>query len=715
MNTDLDLFLDSLYKSSCALSGKILDFYDKLGLHESTTSAHRSVINKIQSLLKLADETIEIHKSSLDLFRSRSHDPDYQSFNSSLSEMSKFWVLGQFLQDPLIKNKYLEAGNDLMLLDHFLSCYNSLKPSQASSFQEVYENLDSFIKLYLEKSKKHVINKINYYDLNQFCCKTSLWLSNIQENQGFNIKNNAETEDINTYNFNFINTPLSNPSPSFEICPEPKITIEKNKLFKNPSNYAGNKVYPSCEDAIFDIQTGNTLLIGGFSTVGSPETLLKAIHSKNLKNLNLSCCLTGTNESGIGLLVKKKMVKSVLTSHIGTNTELERQYLNGEIELEFVTQGSLVEKYRASSAGIHSFYTPSGLGTFVEHGQVPIKYSLGGKDVEKYTTPRDFIVQNGKKYFLEKAVTGDFGIIKAWKADTMGNLVYRRTARNSNPDIAGACKITIAEVEEIVPAGALDPDQIHTPGILVQRIVKCNPSDKIIERLSLKKDGEIQIPGTLDSIKKRERIARRAAKEIKNGMYVNLGLGMPTLIPNYLPSDISIVLHGENGLLGIGSYPNEGYQDPDIVNASRETITLSTGASTLSSSTSFGIVRGGHLDLTILGGLQVSEQGDLANWIVPDHKVKGMGGAMDLVNTSSRCIVCMEHLNFGSCKLIPKCSMPLTGKQVVHMLITDLGVFEFNSTGMTLTEISEDITLNYLKANTPANFSVHPYLKIMQQ
>lgn len=195
----------------------------------------------------------------------------------------------------------------------------------------------------------------------------------------------------------------------------------------------------------------------------------------------------------------------------------------------------------------------------------------------------------------------------------MGNLVYKSTARNSNPDIAGACAVTIAEVEEIVPAGSLDPDQIHTPGIFVQRIVKCVCEHKPIERLSLKKDGGIQIPGTPEQIRKREKIAKRAAKEVKDGMYVNLGLGMPTHISNYLPTDLNIVFHGENGLLGIGEYPNQGEQDPDTVNASRETITLIKGASTFSSSTSFAIARGSHLDLTILGAFQVSEEGDLAN------------------------------------------------------------------------------------------------------
>ena len=199
-------------------------------------------------------------------------------------------------------------------------------------------------------------------------------------------------------------------------------------------------------------------------------------------------------------------------------------------------------------------------------------------------------------------------------------------------------------------------------------------------------------------------------------MYVNLGLGMPTLIPNYLPDNINIVMHGENGLLGMGPYPIEGHEDSDLTNASRETITFMDGASTFSSSTSFAIVRGNHLDLTILGGLQVSENGDLANWLVPECKVKGMGGAIDLVCSDSKCIVCMEHLVNGNLKILSKCTLPLTGKHVVDMLITDYGVFEFRKeTGMTLIEIADNITLDQLKAHTQASFCIDSYLKIMQQ
>lgn len=205
----------------------------------------------------------------------------------------------------------------------------------------------------------------------------------------------------------------------------------------------------------------------------------------------------------------------------------------------------------------------------------------------------------------------------------------------------------------------------------------------------------------------REAIIKRAAKELKEGMYVNLGIGLPTLVANEV-SGMNIVFQSENGLLGIGAYPLEGGVDADLINAGKETVTVVLGASFFNSADSFAMIRGGHIDLAILGGMEVSQNGDLANWMIPKKLIKGMGGAMDLVHGAKKVIVIMEHCNkYGEFKVKKECSLPLTGKGVVHQLITDLAVFEFSNNAMKLVELQEGVSLDQVKEKTEAEFEVH--------
>uniref|UniRef100_A0A1X7TL00 3-oxoacid CoA-transferase n=1 Tax=Amphimedon queenslandica TaxID=400682 RepID=A0A1X7TL00_AMPQE len=368
--------------------------------------------------------------------------------------------------------------------------------------------------------------------------------------------------------------------------------IQSRKL--SSSSPRKSKFYESSKDAVQGIKDGSKLLVGGFGLCGIPENLIEALRALGTRELTVVSNNAGVDDFGLGILLASRQIKRMISSYVGENAEFVRQYLSGELEVELTPQGTLVERIRAGGAGIPAFFTPTGYGTLIHEGGAPIKYGSDGS-IDIKSEGRESRVFNSHNYIMEEAITGDVSLIKAWKADRAGNLVFNKSARNFNVPMAKASKITIAEVEEIVDVGSFPLEDIHLPSLYVDRIVKGEKYEKRIERRTVRKreeEGGVASGGKGGGASLRERIVRRAALEFKDGMYANLGIGMPMLASNYIPPEMNVILHSENGILGLGPFPYEGEEDPDLINAGKETVTVVPSGSYFSSDESFAMIRG---------------------------------------------------------------------------------------------------------------------------
>ena len=435
------------------------------------------------------------------------------------------------------------------------------------------------------------------------------------------------------------------------------------------------------EQAAALVNDGDTIFGGGFGMTGNPVHLLHALAKTKTGNLTYIGNNVGEPNLGGGKLLLNGQIKKMIGSFFTSNPDAVQAAQSGKVEYELLPQGTLAEAIRAGGAGIGGFYTPTSAGTVIS------------KAKEKK-------IIDGKEYVFERALRANIAFVRAWKADTAGNLQYRMTEQNFNKAMATAADIVVAEVEQIVPAGEIEPENIHTPCCYVDYIVQANLG--------------IQDLGTSASVKSsskkvdeaRMNMARRAFAELKKGDVVNLGIGIPTLVADLIKPGDGIILHTENGMLGVGPEPEGDAGALDYpVNAGKVPVTALQGSSYFDSADSFAMIRGGHIDVAIMGGLEVDEDGNLANWAVPGKPLLGVGGAMDLASGARKLIITMTHTNSdGSPKIVPHCSLPLTAMKAVKMVITDLAVFNFENSKLTLVELMPGATAEEVSKKTSAKF-----------
>jgi 3-oxoacid CoA-transferase len=462
-----------------------------------------------------------------------------------------------------------------------------------------------------------------------------------------------------------------------------------------------DKTFTSPESAIADVSEGSSVAIAGFGIRSRfPTSLIVALRDKGVQRLTIVCnSLGGVEEMRGQILAENRQISRLITSFSarpGARSIAEDLIASGEMEVELVPQGILVDRLRAGAAGLAAFYSPVGTGT----------------EVAKDKEVRDF---NGRPHVLEHALTVDYALVWAPKGDRMGNLQFHGGSQNFNPSFAKAARVAIAEVEELVDVGEIEPQNVGLPGIFVSRIVESTMSvaaQKMGTRRGHRPSSDSKTYNDKPGLT-RAQMAERAAALLPDGSTANLGLGMPTLVSNFTQHR-DIMLHAENGILGYGGLVDGDDIDEDIYNAGSQFVSLREGASFFDSVTSFEIARSGKLDAVILGAYQVDAVGNLANWSTPAMTGGGIGGAMDLVVEANKVVILMNHHDGkGGSKLVSECTFPLTGTRCVHTVITDLGMFVRGADGFVLEEVAAGFTAEEVASLTEMKFVVPKNVKIL--
>ncbi|HEV3313140.1 MAG TPA: 3-oxoacid CoA-transferase [Chloroflexota bacterium] len=431
------------------------------------------------------------------------------------------------------------------------------------------------------------------------------------------------------------------------------------------------------------VSSGSTAMVGGFGLVGAPLSVLGELAKSGVTSLTIVANNLGEPGLGLGALLRNGQVRHAIGSFFTSNPDAVAAIANGAITVELIPQGTLAEAIRAGGAGIPGFFTPTSAGTTL-------------------AANRDVRTISSVECVFQPAIRGDVALIKADRADELGNLTYRMTARNFNPAMATAADIVIAEVEEIVPVGSLSPDDIVTPHLFV---------DYLVEARTRREDlGTSSVTDAMrDPTDTEIAMAARVRKELRAGQVVNLGIGLPALVVRFIKPEDSIFIHTENGLLGAGPPPEAGSALEYPVDAAKHPLTELPGAAYFDSADSFAMIRGGHIDVAVMGALQVDRQGTLANWAVPP-KTYGVGGAMDLAAGAQRVIVMMSHLApNGSSKIVEQCSLPVTARNCVDTVITDMGLFRTRDGALILEEIMPGHSIDEIRAATATEFAYVPH------